>query len=206
VKSLLLIQPKALLKKVYPKAIWNFTRSEKTIYLTFDDGPIPELTEWVLDELNKFQIKATFFCVGANIIRNRSIFERLISEGHQVANHTMFHTKGLKTSTRDYLKDVEGCEIMTNTKVFRPPYGKMKQSQYKALLKRGYKIVMWDVISYDYEKISPQKVWSKVLNNTKNGSVVLFHDNLKAVNNLKFALPKFLKHYSELGYSFKTIA
>lgn len=204
-KNILLIQPKALLKKLYPKAVWNLGREEKTIYLTFDDGPIPGLTEWVLDTLKTFNAKATFFCVGDNILKHPTIFERVKQEGHQVANHTMHHLKGFKTITEQYLTEVNDCEKLTGTKLFRPPYGQLKRSQYKALLSNNYKIIFWDVISYDYEKIEKETCLKNVMDHTHNGSIVLFHDNIKAEANMKFALPVFLKHFSGLGYGFKTI-
>lgn len=204
-KNPLLIQPKAFLKKIYPRAVWNLERDEKTIYLTFDDGPIPGLTEWVLEELNKYNAKATFFCVGANIVRHPRIFEAVRQHGHLTANHTMQHIKGFKTTVADYLKEVDSCEELTGTRLFRPPYGQLKRSQYRALVDRGYKIVMWDVISYDYETITKEECRRNVISNTRGGSVVLFHDSLKAEENLRYALPLFLEHFSELGYNFKTI-
>ena len=153
-KNLLLIQPRSFLKLIYPKAVWKINTSEKIIYLTFDDGPISGLTEWVLDELKKYDAKATFFCVGANILKNPTIFKRIIREGHRVANHTMFHPKGFKTKNLDYLKEVNQCKELVKNDLFRPPYGQLKRSQYKALLDKGFKIIFWDVISYDYEKIN----------------------------------------------------
>lgn len=180
-------------------------REEKTIYLTFDDGPIPGLTEWVLDQLNKFKVKATFFCVGANILRNPGVFERIKIEGHKPANHTMQHTKGFKTTVGDYVREVEECKKLVENNLFRPPYGQLKRSQYKALIERGYKIILWDVISYDFEKISELECTSNVLKNTKNGSVVLFHDNVKAEKNMKYALPLFLEHFINQGFQFKTL-
>lgn len=205
-RNLLLIQPKALLKALYPKAVWNLSGSEKTIYLTFDDGPIPELTEWVLDELNKYQAKATFFCVGANILKNKTVFNKILENGHVAANHTMHHIKGFKTEFNTYLQEVDECETLTQTKLFRPPYGQIKRVQYKALIEKGYQVIFWDVISYDYEKIKPEQVLKTVLKFTKPGSIVLFHDNIKAEQNLKFALPLFLEHFSKHGYQFKSIA
>lgn len=201
----LLIQPKALLKKIYPKAVWNFNRNAQVIYLTFDDGPIPEITKWVLDELIKFNAQATFFCVGENIKQHPDIFERIIAQGHGVANHTMNHLKGFSTSTEDYLKDVDGCKLLVKNNLFRPPYGLLKPSQYKQLLAKSYNLIMWDVISYDYEKISEKTCLNNVIKNTKNGSIVLFHDSVKSENNLKYALPLFLSHFSNLGYTFKKI-
>lgn len=179
-------------------------KEEKTIYLTFDDGPIPQLTEWVLDQLKHFGVKATFFCVGANILKNPLVFQRIKAEDHVVANHTMFHSKGFKKTVGDYVKEVEDCKKLVENNLFRPPYGQLKPSQYKALKEKGYKIILWDVISYDFEKISEQQVAKNVLNNTRNGSIVLFHDNIKAEKNIKYALPLFLEHFLAKGYAFKT--
>jgi peptidoglycan/xylan/chitin deacetylase (PgdA/CDA1 family) len=179
-------------------------RTEKSIYLTFDDGPIPHLTDWVLDQLKQFQVKATFFCVGANILKNPEIFERIKLEGHQVANHTMFHSKGFKSTVGDYVREVEDCKKLVQNNLFRPPYGQLKPSQYRALKDKGYKIILWDVISYDFEKISELQVAQTVLKNTKNGSIVLFHDNIKAEKNIKYALPLFLDHFLKEGFSFKS--
>lgn len=200
-----LIQPSKLIKKFYSKAIWNFNRAEKNIYLTFDDGPVPHLTEWILDELKKYNAKATFFCVGDNIIKHRSIFDRILLEGHQVANHTQNHIKGFNCELEDYLKNVDACETLTKTKIFRAPYGQLRKKQYRSLLFLNYKIVFWDVISYDYEKISKEDCYRNVYKHIKNGSIVLFHDNIKAEQNVKYALSETLKDFSEKGYSFKAI-
>lgn len=204
-KNLLLIQPKPFLKLIYPKAIWKINTSEKIIYLTFDDGPIAGLTEWVLDELKKYNAKATFFCVGANILKNPSIFERILREGHKVANHTMFHPKGFKTKNLDYLKEVNQCKELVKNNLFRPPYGQLKRSQYKDLIEKGFKIIFWDVISYDYEKINEKACLNNVLQHTKSGSIVLFHDNYKAEKNLRYSLPLYLKHFAHLQYKFNVI-
>ncbi len=204
-KNILLIQPKPIIRKIYPKALWNLSRNEKNLYLTFDDGPIPGLTEWVLDELDKFNAKATFFCVGANILKHPAIFERIKEKGHAVANHTMHHIKGFKNTVADYLKEAEECRKLVGNNLFRPPYGQLKRSQYKALKDRSYKIVLWDVISYDYETISEKTCADNVIRYSKNGSIVLFHDNWKAEKNMKYALPLFLEHFSKLNYSFKAL-
>lgn len=201
-----LLQPKQTLKLLYPKAVWNIKTDSKTLYLTFDDGPIPELTEWVLDTLKSYQIKATFFCVGNNIEKHPLIFKRILDEGHFVANHTFNHLKGFKTKTVDYMENTLKCEMLTGTKVFRPPYGQLKPAQYKNLLASGYKVVMWDVISYDYEKITPETCFLNVKKNSKPGSIILFHDNIKAEKNIKFALPKTIEHFLKLNYTFASIA
>ncbi len=204
-RNLLLIQPKGVLQKLYPKALWKVNTNNKEIYLTFDDGPIPSLTEWVLDTLKQYDAKATFFCVGSNILKNNTIFEKIKHEGHTVANHTMFHTKGFSTTVADYMSEVVQCKELVKNNLFRPPYGKLKRSQYKALQKNNYKVVFWDVISYDYEKITPEQCLNNVVKNTKEGSIVLFHDNIKAEENLKFALPNFLSHFKNLNYTFKSL-
>lgn len=204
-KNLLLIQPRKFLKKIYPGAIWNYSRDQKNLYLTFDDGPIVGLTEWVLDELKKHEVKATFFCVGANIIKHPFIYKRIMDEGHTVANHSMFHTKGFNTSVQDYVKEIEICRELVQNNLFRPPYGQLKRGQYRELRKRGFKIILWDVISYDYEKISPELCLNNVIKHSKNGSIVLFHDNWKAEENLKYVLPQFITHFLEQGYTFKSI-
>jgi peptidoglycan/xylan/chitin deacetylase (PgdA/CDA1 family) len=203
--SKLLLQPKKAFRLLYPKAVWKVNTTDPVLYLTFDDGPIPDLTEWVLDTLKEYNIKATFFCVGDNINRNRKIFNRIIQEGHSVGNHTYNHLKGFKMKTKDYLENIWKCEILTNSKLFRPPYGQLKKSQYKALIESGYKIVMWDVISYDYEKIKPEICFKNVIKNVKNGSIILFHDNIKAEEKIKYALPKTIEHFLKLNYKFATL-
>lgn len=201
-----LLQPKRAIKLLYPKAIWNIKTEEKVLYLTFDDGPIPGLTEWVLDVLKSYQIKSTFFCVGNNIDKHPEVFNRILSEGHTVANHTYNHLKGFKTKTAEYMVNTIKCEALTSTKLFRPPYGQLKRPQYKNLLENGYKIVMWDVISYDYEKISAESCFLNVKNNAKPGSIILFHDNIKAEENLKYALPKTIDHFLKLNYTFASLS
>lgn len=200
--SAFFIQPKKSFRLLYPKATWKIENSAKAVYLTFDDGPVPGITEWVLDELKKYRIHASFFCVGDNIVKNPDIFNRIQAEGHTVGNHSFNHIKGFKNTIKDYLENIEKCEKLTKSKIFRPPYGQLKIGQYKKLLVSGYKIVMWDVISYDYANIKPQQCLKKVTDNVKEGSIVLFHDNPKAEKNLKFTLPKTIEHFLKLDYSF----
>lgn len=204
--SKVLLQPKRALKLLYPKAIWNVKTEEKNLYLTFDDGPIPGLTEWVLDILKQYNVKATFFCVGNNIEKHPELFKRIKEEGHLVGNHTFNHVKGFKTKTADYIDNTLKCEALTKTKIFRPPYGQLKRPQYKKLLEHGYKIVMWDVISYDYEKIGPEQCFLNVKKNVKKGSVILFHDNVKAEKNIKYALPLTIEYFLKLNYNFVTLS
>ena len=195
------------IQRLYPERIWAFSREEKSIYLTFDDGPIPEVTPWVLDELKKYNAKATFFCIGENVQKHPEIFQRILSEGHSVGNHTFNHLNGWKTATSEYIENVDKAEAqmgnnskfkIQDSRLFRPPYGKITSKQAKILQRKGFKIVMWDIISYDYDaNTSPEKCLQNVLKNIKPGSVIVFHDSLKAEKNLRFVLPKVL------GFSIK---
>lgn len=196
-----------------PSLLWNMPRNAKTIYLSFDDGPHPEITPWVLEKLHQYQAKATFFCVGENIQKFPEVFKQLISEGHSFGNHTHNHLKGWKTSTFRYLENVAVAETVISkfleikdVKLFRPPYGKIKPSQIKELHKRNYKIVMWDALSVDFDaSISAESCFKNVIENCKPGSIVVFHDSEKASKNLKTVLPKVLEYYSEKGFEFKGI-
>lgn len=198
----LLVRPPQLLRSFYKGSYWRMDKMEPTIYLTFDDGPIPELTPWVLDILWKYQVKATFFCVGENITKNPEIFERIINEGHQVGNHTFNHMKGWQVNQSVYLDNVEKCQQVTKTNLFRPPYGRIKKSQFKTLSQQ-YKVFFWDVLTYDYDKmITPKKCLDNSIKYTRNGSIIVFHDNIKAESNLKFTLPQYIEHFLKLNYKF----
>lgn len=200
-----LVRPPLLLRKFYKDSVWRIGKTEPTIYLTFDDGPIPELTPWVLDTLKKWQVKATFFCVGDNIQKYPEIFDRILKEGHQVGNHTFNHMKGWENTTTDYINNVEKCQQLIQTNLFRPPYGRIKKSQYKILSKK-YKIIFWDILSYDYSNaVSPEKCLANSIKYTRNGSIIVFHDNIKAQKNLKFTLSQYIQHFLELNYNFVTL-
>ena len=203
------IKTKQLIKKLFCNYFWDLPNSKNKIYLTFDDGPIPEITEWVLNELKKHEVKATFFCIGNNIQKHPELFKKVIQEGHAVGNHTFNHVNGWKTTTENYLENVKLCELaMPNQKInlFRPPYGKIKTEQGKQLRKLGYKIIMWDVLSADFDQtISPEQCLKNVLSNVKSGSIIVFHDSVKASQNLKFALPKTLEVLKEKGFEFDLI-
>lgn len=203
------IKTKQLIKKLFCNYVWDLPNSKNKIYLTFDDGPIPEITEWVLDELKKNEVKATFFCIGNNIQKHPELFKKVIQEGHSIGNHTFNHVNGWKTTTKDYLENVKLCELaMANqkTNLFRPPYGKIKKEQSKQLRQLGYKIIMWDVLSADFDQtISPEQCLKNVLSNVKSGSIIVFHDSIKASQNLKFALPKTLEFLKEKGFEFDLI-
>ncbi len=199
------------IQRLYPERIWAFSREEKSIYLTFDDGPIPEVTPWVLDELKKYNAKATFFCIGENVQKHPEIFQRILSEGHSVGNHTFNHLNGWKTATSEYIENVDKADRrmgnnskfkIQDSRLFRPPYGKITSKQAKILQRKGFKIVMWDIISYDYDaNTSPEKCLQNVLKNIKPGSIVVFHDSLKAEKNLRYVLPKVLRFIGENGLS-----
>ena len=207
--------------RLFSKYIWRFSLEKKEIYLTFDDGPTPEITNFVLDELNKYSAKATFFCIGKNITNHPEIFKRIISDKHAIGNHTQNHLNGWQTSNEVYIENVLDCEnvISTemekstsskfktqNTKFYRPPYGKIKTAQAKEILKKGYKIIMWDVLSADFDtSISNKKCLENVLKNAKNGSIIVFHDSVKATEKLRFVLPKVLEEFSKKGFVFKAI-
>ncbi len=193
----------------YPKRIWHFSRTEKTIYLTFDDGPIPEVTPWVLNELKKYNAKATFFCIGKNIEENPTIFRQIVLDGHTVGNHTRNHLNAHKTSDIDYLQDISDAQhyFDTTLRLFRPPYGKLNSKKTKLLLSKGYKIIMWDVLSADFDQsITEETCLKNVMKNTREGSIVIFHDSKKAAKKLQYVLPKVLAHFSEKGFAFKAIA
>ncbi|TAE69178.1 MAG: polysaccharide deacetylase family protein [Bacteroidetes bacterium] len=190
----------------FPTLLWQKKTDEKIIYLTFDDGPIPEITEWILDILSEYNAKATFFCVGDNVKKHQNIFQRVINEGHQVGNHTFNHLNGWEKSTEEYMKNVDLCQnaMQKNaTHFFRPPYGKLSRKKIKALEQKKFQIVMWHVLTYDFDKnLSPEICLKKAIQNTKKGSIVVFHDNKKAIQNLQFVLPKYIQYFKEKGYAF----
>lgn len=200
-----LVKTPKVLKRTYPKYLWDFTSIEKTIYLTFDDGPTPEITTWVLEELKKHHAKATFFCIGKNAENQHDIFKQMVSDGHAIGNHTYSHLNGWETKSFPYLKDVIKCSKVFQSNLFRPPYGKLTRFQAKAILS-NYTIVMWDVLSADFDKnCSPEKCLKNVIENTKMGSIVVFHDSIKAEKKLKYTLPKVLEHFAKQGFQFKAI-
>ena len=203
-----LVKSPLFLKWYYSELVWNMPRSEKIVYLTFDDGPIPNVTDFVLNTLKSFGIKATFFCIGDNIIKHPETFERLKAEGHAVGNHTFNHLKGWKTDGETYLANTLKCQELTQSNLFRPPYGRIKKSQASNLKSQisNLKIIMWDVLSGDFdENLTPEKCFKNVKNYTKNGSIVVFHDSLKAFDRLKYALPKTIQYLRDKGYQFGTL-
>jgi len=197
------------IRAFFKKWIWKIKTSEKKVFLTFDDGPIPKVTPWVIQQLKKYNAKATFFCIGDNIKKHPEVFQQILEEGHQIGNHTFNHLNGWKTSKKKYLNNILQAQKHLNIndeKLFRPPYGKISLKQSKALKKHGYKIIMWDVLSGDFDqKICAAKCTQNVLKNTTNGSIIVFHDSLKAFDRLKTTLPIVLQNLQQNGYRFEKI-
>lgn len=199
-----------LISSIFRKWFWSFSTNKKEIYLTFDDGPIPEITPWVLDQLAAYNAKATFFCIGDNIKKHPEVFQQIVKNGHSIGNHTFNHLNGWSFKSDEYLKNILLADSYLpsnySPKLFRPPYGKISPKQSKVLRSLGYKIIMWNVLSGDFDqKIDAKKCTKNVLNNIKNGSIVVFHDSIKAYPRLKETLPIILKELSNRGYRFKTI-
>ncbi len=196
-------QPPQLVRLLYPKAIWRMDKKVKAVYLTFDDGPIPGITPWVLDILDKYQIKATFFMVGDNIRKHPKEFEMVVKRGHRLGNHTFNHIRGSKYMSENYLANTDKANEYLKTDLFRPPHGYMRWKQYQ-VLKKKYRIIMWDLVTRDYSKIlnGPQ-VLAKVKKYVRNGSIITFHDSIKSEQNVKYALPRAIEWLKEQGYEFK---
>lgn len=203
-----LVKSPLLLKWYYPSLVWHKTRAQSVIYLTFDDGPIPDVTDFVLKTLKSFNAKATFFCIGDNIQKHPAIFDQLKADGHRIGNHTFNHLKGWKTKDETYLENFRQCQKLTNTNLFRPPYGRIKKSQIASLQAEfpELQIIMWDVLSGDFDvQLAPEKCYENVIKNTRNGAIIVFHDSLKAFDRLQYTLPRALQYFSEQGYQFATL-
>jgi peptidoglycan/xylan/chitin deacetylase (PgdA/CDA1 family) len=197
-----------LLKKLYPSLVWDFNLKEKAIYLTFDDGPIPEVTPFVLDTLAKYNAKATFFCIGDNVRKHPSIYQDIIAAGHKIGNHTYHHLNGWKTDTQAYIQNVEKCAELTGIELFRPPYGRISRAQIKAFKAKypGSKIIMWDILSGDFDAtIDADACFKNATQQTEPGSIIVFHDSIKAYPRLCAALPRALEHWKNEGYRFEAI-
>jgi len=197
-----LVKTPQVLQKLFPQFTWQIPTTEKVLYLTFDDGPIPEVTPWVLEQLQNYQAQATFFCVGHNVEKHPAVFEAVRSAGHGIGSHTYHHLNGWNTDNTTYLLNVRRCAQMTGSTLFRPPYGRLRRSQAQ-FLHRHYRIVMWDVLSGDFDSgLSPEACFQNVTRSARPGSIVVFHDSLKARERLEYALPRVLKHFSQGGYRF----
>ncbi len=191
-----------LLKKLFPSLVWDYNTGEKVVYITFDDGPIPESTTWTLNLLREKNVKATFFCVGENVKRYPEIYQQIIDDGHAVGNHTHNHLRGFTNNTQGYVDNVNLASQYIASKLFRPPYGMIKRSQAKKLLK-DYKIVMWDVLSEDYRQdITPDQCYQSVLRSIRPGSIILFHNHVKSEKNMRYALPRLIDELRKRGFEF----
>jgi peptidoglycan-N-acetylglucosamine deacetylase len=203
------------LPMIFPQLVWRITPSEKKIYLTFDDGPVPGPTEFVLDELKRFNAKATFFCIGDNVKKHPEVFAKVVEGGHTVGNHTFNHLKGWNYSTQEYIDNIALCDnqfatagiqtpLSNRPQLFRPPYGRIKRDQIKSL--NGYRIIMWDVLTHDYStSYTPQRCLKGSIRATRAGSIVVFHDSIKAERNLRYVLPRYLDHFRNKGFSFEEL-
>lgn len=203
---MLIEQPPLLYRWLFPNTTWRVpVEGEKTVYLTFDDGPIPEITPWVLDLLDKYNIKATFFCVGDNVRKHPEVYEEVIKRGHHVGNHTFNHLQGLYTQTKNFVKNADLASEYIDSSLFRPPHGHMRFPQHWTLRKK-YKVIMWDVVTRDYSKLmTPTDVFENVKRYTRDGSIIVFHDSLKAEKNMKEALPRSIDWLIGEGYTFKLL-
>ena len=198
-------QSAVYLRWLYPRALWRMDHHEKVVYLTFDDGPIPESTPFILETLKRYDIKATFFMVGDNVRKHTELYKQVLDEGHQVGNHTHNHISGFRHTLRDYSYNVEKANAYIRSHLFRPPHGWMRLAQY-ALLSRKYKVVMWDVVTRDYSKwMTAQDVVNNVKRYTRPGSIITFHDSLKSIEKLRTSLPASIEWLQQQGYRFGVI-
>lgn len=198
-------QPALYLRWLYPRALWRMNRHERSVYLTFDDGPIPEATPYILDILKEHGIHATFFMVGDNVRRYPHLYQRIVDEGHQVGNHTHNHIGALNRTIHEYNYNVEHANAYIHSHLFRPPHGWMRIIQYFLIMRR-YKVVMWDVVTRDYSKwTTAEDVFANVRRYARPGSIITFHDSMKSIEKLKIALPKSIEWLRAQGYAFKII-
>ena len=196
-------QPPQFIRQLYPRACWRMSASERAVYLTFDDGPIPEVTPWVLDVLDKYRVKATFFMVGDNVRKHPEEYNMVVERGHRIGNHTFNHLRGLEERVGHYVENADKADSYLKTDLFRPPHGFMRMSQYRALSER-YRIIMWDLVTRDYNsKLTGEQVLGKVKRYVRNGSIITFHDSLRATHSLYYALPRAIEWLLAEGYEFK---
>ena len=196
-------QPAIWLRWLYPRATWRMDRNEKAVYLTFDDGPIPEATPFILDTLSQYGIKATFFMVGDNVRKYPELYDKVVAAGHRIGNHTFNHIGGFRHTITTYKANADKADQLLHTDLFRPPHGWMRWDQY-IWLRRKYRIVMWDLVTRDYSKwLTADDVLNNVKKYSRNGSIITFHDSLKSIDKLRYALPASIKWLKEQGYEFK---
>lgn len=199
---MLIEQPSKFLRWLYPRALWRMDSGRRTVFLTFDDGPIPEVTPWVLDILRHYEVKATFFMVGDNVRKHPDVYEKVCQAGHRVGNHTFNHLGSLRHTQKEYMDNIAKADALLHTDLFRPPHGWMRPSVYRvACLK--YRVVMWDVVTRDYSRVlTDDDVFRNVCRYTRNGSIITFHDSLKSHEKLITALPRSIEWLREQGYGF----
>lgn len=196
------------MKRLFPNCVWDMDKKEKTLYLTFDDGPHPTITPFVLDLLKQYNAKATFFCIGENVNKHPDVYKRLLDEGHSTGNHTHHHLNGWKTSDEIYLGDIEKAAATIHSPLFRPPYGRIKRSQIKQLHNNypGTKIIMWNILPGDWDgTVAPEKCYKRIKNRIREGDIIVFHDSEKAWDRMSFSLRQVLHDFSEKGYRFEAI-
>lgn len=199
------LSPPKFFQQFFPNFIWSFPSDDKGVYLTFDDGPTPEVTPWVLEQLKAYGAKATFFCLAKNVERDPELFAQIVADGHAIGNHSYSHIKGWITRASQYVEDVDFANTYLHTNLFRPPYGRFTSRQYK-LMRGRYKIIMWNVLSMDYSRnVSAKQVAHYVMTNIKPGDIVVFHDSLKAKRNMMYALPRVLEAIAMRGLIAKPI-
>ncbi|MBO3097084.1 polysaccharide deacetylase family protein [Gelidibacter pelagius] len=221
--NLIPVRTPRLIKGIFPNYIWNMPQDQKIIYLTFDDGPTPEITHWTLNTLKEYNAKGTFFCIGNNIKKHPEIFCNILKDGHAIGNHTYSHPKGWATNSDVYVDQVKKTQDIIDyqiqnfkiqnpnsksetQKLFRPPYGQITPKQGKRLLSSGYKIIMWDILAFDWkDSISVEQCAKNVVSKARPGSIVVFHDSVKASRNMMFALPKILHYFNEAGFKFERL-
>ena len=202
---MLIVRPPSLLTRALRSMTWDYYGNHQDVYLTFDDGPTPGVTPWVLDQLDESEAQATFFCLGRNVDKHPDIYRQILARGHSTGNHSYSHLKGFRSSTKRYLEDIDLAGNLIDSRLFRPPYGRIIPAQVKAVLQR-YEIIMWDVLSIDYNPgLSGDRVLQNVIKNVKPGSIIVFHDSDKACENLFYALPRTLEFLSEKGYNMRSI-
>ncbi len=208
-KDRFLVKTPWWLKKFYPGCLWDMPAKSKMLYLSFDDGPHPTITPFVLDELKKYNAKATFFCIGGNVMKYPEVFRRYIDEGHSVGNHTQHHISGWKTKDAEYLEDIKQAGHCIQSNLFRPPYGRIKRSQIKQLheMNPGQKIVMWNILAGDWvTELQPARCYKRIKDRIDDGHIIVLHESDKAWERMSYCLPRLLEDFSALGYSFLPIS
>ena len=200
-----LVHPPGLLRRLYPEAYWRMDGSSKSVFITFDDGPIPIVTPWILERLDEANAKATFFCVGENVERNPEIYEDILKQGHAVGNHTFNHMQGLKSNDEEFYQNIDKAARLIQSNLFRPPHGFMSFSQYRHISQK-YKIIMWDILSRDYDPaVKPSKILDYINRYIQNGSIITFHDSTKTYETLHQTLPLVIKMLKDEGYQLEAI-